>query len=289
MHFLKETPETLKRHKKEAGKPLVRRNETELEVDIESVYRPSSALDMPVRPAWTYDMDKEQLEKQERDYFAEYLNEIFESFGAEELSYFEMNLETWRQLWRVLEISDIILLIVDIRYPALHFPPAFYNYCTQTLKKDVILVLNKIDLVDTSVVIAWKKYFQSKFPNLHILLFSSSKQIKQKRRRKGTIGESVEDESEDMAAVRALAAEIYTARAHRQLFECVKTIVDSRIDLSSWQTLTDKLLERDSGTDNLNLTEVESKEMDQLYHEKKERKRFENGFVTIGCCGNFLN
>lgn len=34
-----------------------------------------------------------------------------------ELSYFELNLETWRQLWRVLEISDIILFIVDIRYP----------------------------------------------------------------------------------------------------------------------------------------------------------------------------
>lgn len=33
------------------------------------------------------------------------------------LSYFELNLETWRQLWRVLEISDIILVIVDARYP----------------------------------------------------------------------------------------------------------------------------------------------------------------------------
>lgn len=35
------------------------------------------------------------------------------------LSYFELNLETWRQLWRVLEISDIILVIVDIRYPVI--------------------------------------------------------------------------------------------------------------------------------------------------------------------------
>lgn len=33
------------------------------------------------------------------------------------LSYVELNLETWRQLWRVLEMSDIILLIVDIRCP----------------------------------------------------------------------------------------------------------------------------------------------------------------------------
>lgn len=40
-----------------------------------------------------------------------------EEHTAKELSYFEMNLETWRQLWRVLEISDVLLLIVDVRTP----------------------------------------------------------------------------------------------------------------------------------------------------------------------------
>lgn len=35
------------------------------------------------------------------------------------LSYCELNLETWRQLWRVLELSDIVLIIVDIRFPVL--------------------------------------------------------------------------------------------------------------------------------------------------------------------------
>lgn len=39
-------------------------------------------------------------------------------FGEnQQLSYVELNLETWRQLWRVLEMSDIILLIADIRCP----------------------------------------------------------------------------------------------------------------------------------------------------------------------------
>ncbi len=27
-----------------------------------------------------------------------------------------MNVETWRQLWRTVEICDIILMIVDIRF-----------------------------------------------------------------------------------------------------------------------------------------------------------------------------
>lgn len=34
----------------------------------------------------------------------------------QELSLFELNIETWRQLWRVLEFSDILLIIVDVRF-----------------------------------------------------------------------------------------------------------------------------------------------------------------------------
>jgi ribosome biogenesis GTPase A len=49
--------------------------------------------------------------------FQEYLESIMEKYPPSDLSYFEINLETWRQLWRVLEISDIILLITDIRHP----------------------------------------------------------------------------------------------------------------------------------------------------------------------------
>ncbi len=42
---------------------------------------------------------------------------VLEKYSSEELSYFELNLETWRQLWRVLEMADVILLITDIRHP----------------------------------------------------------------------------------------------------------------------------------------------------------------------------
>lgn len=49
------------------------------------------------------------------------------------LSYCELNLETWRQLWRVLEISDIVLIIADARYPVRNsiiflFHTHFYPY-----------------------------------------------------------------------------------------------------------------------------------------------------------------
>lgn len=45
-----------------------------------------------------------------------YIDKLQASEHWKDISYFEMNLETWRQLWRVLEMCDILLLIVDVRY-----------------------------------------------------------------------------------------------------------------------------------------------------------------------------
>lgn len=45
------------------------------------------------------------------------MKRIDEKFERNDLSYFELNLETWRQFWRVLEMSDILLCVVDIRFP----------------------------------------------------------------------------------------------------------------------------------------------------------------------------
>jgi ribosome biogenesis GTPase A len=53
-------------------------------------------------------------------------------------------LQTWRQLWRVLEISDVLLLIVDVRYAPLHFPPPLYDFIVNTLGKPLVLVFNKV-------------------------------------------------------------------------------------------------------------------------------------------------
>lgn len=70
LHFLRDSPEELKQLKRNASKPLAYKREEELEMDIEDVYKPSSPLDMPIRPNWSYEMTKEQLEEHERKYFS---------------------------------------------------------------------------------------------------------------------------------------------------------------------------------------------------------------------------
>jgi hypothetical protein len=110
LYFMRDSPDELKELKKDAQRNLnIIKNESELEIDINEIYKPNSALDIPVRPNWTYKMSKEELEAKEKVYFHKYLEKIFENFKDNSLSYFEMNLETWRQLWRVMEISDLIL------------------------------------------------------------------------------------------------------------------------------------------------------------------------------------
>lgn len=144
-----------------------------LEVSLETTYKPGSVLDMPKRPPWNYSMSKEQVERSEQTMFENFLDKIYDECKISELSYFERNLETWRQLWRVLEVADIVVVITDIRHPVLHFPPTLYSHIIQDLKKKLVLVLNKIDLVAPELVTAWKHYFMSKFEQLNIVCFTS--------------------------------------------------------------------------------------------------------------------
>jgi ribosome biogenesis GTPase A len=41
------------------------------------------------------------------------------------------------------------------------------------MKKDMILVLNKIDLAPAPLVLAWKHYFKTVYPNLQVLTFTA--------------------------------------------------------------------------------------------------------------------
>lgn len=53
------------------------------------------------------------------------------------------------------------------------FPPTLYPYVKEVLKKDVILVLNKVDLAPAPLVVAWIHYFKQKYPELQVLCFTS--------------------------------------------------------------------------------------------------------------------
>ena len=75
---------------------------------------------------------------------------------------FEKNLEVWRQLWRVVERSDLLVQIVDSRNPLLFHCPDVDVYVKEVHPcKQSVLIVNKADLIPEYVRVQWGRYFDS--------------------------------------------------------------------------------------------------------------------------------
>jgi len=228
LKFQQESKADLLAKKERARQPYKRiKEESALELDSDNCF--PSTCDFPIRPEWSAVAGKAQLEASESKYFREYVEKLMEEHKDESLSYFELNLETWRQLWRVLERSDIMLLVVDARYPAAMFPPSLYRYVTKTLGKHLILVLNKVDLIPAALALAWKDYFVSKFPNLEVVYFSSCPSY-------NVVGLL----SQPGLKFRRMRGRIsMVTEGARQIYDACARIVSDRVDLSSWRDKID--------------------------------------------------
>lgn len=217
LQFFRDSDDEIRRRKEQAMLPILQLEESHLEIEA---IPSQSALDMPSRPAWNKSLTKEQLERNEQSYFKNFIDTLLErnNVSDKKLSYFDLNLETWRQLWRVLEMSEVITIIVDIRHPLFHFPPSLYNYIVKDLKKLVIIVLNKVDLVPASLVIAWQTYIKSQYPEAHLIPFASYAGMKTKSngKRVGNMKMAVDG-------------------ARRFMLEVERLVGQDKIDFTSWK------------------------------------------------------
>ncbi|KAI8902347.1 P-loop containing nucleoside triphosphate hydrolase protein [Globomyces pollinis-pini] len=171
--FTRLSPQELEIKKKLALNPIQSLDSSALIVDLNTYYPIKNQIDFPKRPKWSKEMSKIELETNEQIYFDDWLKSITKTYQNQDLSFFEHNLQVWRQLWRTLEISDILLIVCDIRDPLFHFPPTLYNHIIKQLQKSIVVVFNKIDLVDKDTLLKWKLYFQECFPEIKIIQFSS--------------------------------------------------------------------------------------------------------------------
>ncbi|KXZ45888.1 hypothetical protein GPECTOR_49g472 [Gonium pectorale] len=124
--------------------------------------RHAHRLALPRRPPWTADMSAEQLDTQERSMFLSWRRNLAQLEEEEKLllTPFEKNLEVWRQLWRVLERSDIVVQVVDARDPLLYRSEDLEAYARELhASKGSLLLLNKADLLPPHVRTAWADYF----------------------------------------------------------------------------------------------------------------------------------
>jgi large subunit GTPase 1 len=86
-----------------------------------------------------------------------------ESSDDRQLTPFEKNLEVWKQLWRVLERSHIVVQILDARNPLLFRSRDLERYVAELdAQKTCLLVINKADYLTPAARRYWADYFTSK-------------------------------------------------------------------------------------------------------------------------------
>lgn len=120
-------------------------------------------LTVPRRPQWDSTTTPEQLDAKERESFLNWRRGLAELQENNDLlmTPFERNLEVWRQLWRVIERSDLIVQIVDARNPLLFRSEDLETYVKAVdPKKENLLLINKADMMTPMQRRAWADHLR---------------------------------------------------------------------------------------------------------------------------------
>ncbi|KAK1162440.1 hypothetical protein AOXY_G17303 [Acipenser oxyrinchus oxyrinchus] len=120
-------------------------------------------LRIPRRPYWDENTSAEVLQHAERDSFLLWRRQLvlLEEQQTLILTPFERNLDFWRQLWRVIERSDVVVQILDARNPLLFRSLDLECYVKEvSQEKENMLLLNKADLLTREQRRVWARYFE---------------------------------------------------------------------------------------------------------------------------------
>ncbi|XP_077300423.1 nucleostemin 3 isoform X2 [Arctopsyche grandis] len=118
-------------------------------------------LRVPRRPKWTREMSADVVQDNERQSFLDWRRDLalLQEKDGLLLTPYEKNLEFWRQLWRVLERSHILIQVVDARNPLLFRCEDLETYAKEVGVQASLILLNKSDLLTEQQRTAWAEYF----------------------------------------------------------------------------------------------------------------------------------
>ncbi|CAG9854880.1 unnamed protein product [Phyllotreta striolata] len=136
----------------------------ELEAAKQAHTKNKSNLKIPRRPPWNAETSPDELDRNEKEAFLEWRRSLAQLQDEESilLTPYEKNLEFWRQLWRVIERSDVIVQIVDARNPLLFRCEDLELYAKEVSSDKLNLILiNKADFLTEKQRQHWADYFES--------------------------------------------------------------------------------------------------------------------------------
>lgn len=175
-------------------------------------------LIVPRRPYWDDTTTKFQLEREENESFLKWRRKLATLQEANDdllLTPFERNIEVWKQLWRVVERSDLVVQIVDARDPLLFRSVDLERYVKEIdERKQNLLLVNKADLLTRKQRISWAKYFLSKDISFTFYSALKANELLERQKENGEefqVGQEFEhefqEEGEDDETLDALVSE----------------------------------------------------------------------------------
>ncbi|XP_059133165.1 large subunit GTPase 1 homolog [Peromyscus eremicus] len=156
-------------------------------------------LCIPRRPNWDRKTSPEELKQAEKDNFLKWRRQLVRLEEEQKLilTPFERNLDFWRQLWRVIERSDIVVQIVDARNPLLFRCEDLECYVKEIdAAKENVILINKADLLTAEQRFAWASHFENE--GVKVIFWSAlAETIHSKDQGNGVAGEASRTESEN--------------------------------------------------------------------------------------------
>lgn len=244
-------------------------------------------LRIPRRPKWNKDTTAEELKTSENQSFLEWRRDLALLQEKEDLviTPYEKNLEFWRQLWRVIERSDVVVQIVDSRNPLLFRCEDLELYVKEVdANKQNILLLNKADFLTDEQRKVWAEYFDSQ--KIKIAFFSALEE-EETAKADESDGETTEDESEDsdleehtsVKEIKEKAAEI-----ERNLEEAEKLL--DQVALGNISQNVDNAIPVDSQHEIKNCSKILSRqELIDFFKSIRESHPSAKETITIGLTG----
>lgn len=146
----------------------------EMDKILETQERNKGLVKIPRRPKWNSSINAQELHVLEKETFLEWRRHLalLQEVEGLMLTPYERNLEFWRQLWRVIERSDVIVQIVDARNPLLFRCEDLERYVKEINPDKLnVILLNKADFLTDKQRETWAKYFTD--INVQVAFFSA--------------------------------------------------------------------------------------------------------------------
>ncbi|KAF9217243.1 hypothetical protein BGZ59_005580 [Podila verticillata] len=162
-----------------------------------------SELTVPRRPHWDETTTGPELQRKERNSFLDWRRSLATLAERESLllTPFERNLEVWRQLWRVIERSHLVVQIVDARNPLFFRSTDLETYVKEVdPRKANLLLINKADYLTVKQRKRWADYFDSE--GIRYTFFSAAL-AKERQEKEQAERERLEALAEELAAMKA--------------------------------------------------------------------------------------